>query len=391
MRDAKKGQFYLLEPQRSIANNSSVYSKKPSNEDLLTEWISLIKSGSGERGFFNRGGLIDSLPTRRLEYLEGSGDLTMNRISGLVGTNPCGEIVLKNKQFCNLTEVVARPEDTQESLREKIRLATLLGTYQASLTDFPYLSKEWKENCEGERLLGVSLTGQWDCEAARDETILRILKEDSIEFNRSYSERLGVNPSTAITCVKPSGNVSQVVECSSGMHPRFAPYYVRRVRIAASDSLFEMCKSQGVPYHPEVGQSYETATTFVLEFPVRAPEKSIFQNDLTAIQQLDHWKMVKTAYTEHNPSVTVYVAEDEWIEVAYWLIKNWEIVGGLTFLPKSKHVYRLAPYEEITKQRYEEMEDKFRKIDFSALVLFEREDGTEMKKELACSGSNCEL
>ena len=289
IRDAKKGAFYITEPQRTLANNSAVYIQKPSNHEFFEEWIALMKSGSGERGIFNRGSLASTLPERRIKVLKeykGYFDSSGTTIIGSIGTNPCGEIVLQSKQFCNLSEVVARAQDTEQSLLKKIRLATILGTYQASLTHFPYLSKEWKEHCEKERLLGVSITGQWDCEIVRNPNVLEKLKAEAIKINRMYAKRFGINASTCITCVKPSGTLSQTVDCSSGMHPRHAPYYIRRIRISATDALFKMLKDQGVPYHPEVGQSAENASTYVLEFPVKAPEGSIYKNDLTSLDQL---------------------------------------------------------------------------------------------------------
>ena len=296
------------------------------------------------------------------------------------GTNPCGEIILKSKQFCNLTEVVARPEDTEETLMEKVRVATILGTYQATLTKFPYLSKEWRENCEEEALLGVSITGQWDCPALRSPVVFRKLKEVAIETNRKYAERFGINRSTCITTVKPSGNGSQLFDSSSGMHPRHAPYYIRRVRVEGHNPIFQMLKDMGVPYHPEVGQDLQTATTFVLEFPIQSPKSKAFKNDLTAIEQLDYWKMVKENYTEHNPSTTISVSDEEWLDVGNWVYKNWEMVGGLSFLPRSNHTYRLAPYEEITAEQYAEFAGKFPKIDFAKLVLYEKQDNTEVKR-----------
>ncbi len=394
IRDAKQGQFYVAEPQRSLANNSAVYMAKPSNKEFLDEWLALIKSGSGERGIFNRGSLVKTMPKRRLDILrqkKGYFDVTGNFIVGQMGTNPCGEIILQSKQFCNLTEVVARYNDNEESLLRKIRLATILGTYQATLTNFPYLSKGWKDNCETERLLGVSITGQWDSKVSREEEVLARLKDEAIKWNREYSKKFNVNPSTAITCVKPSGTVSQLVDCASGMHTRYAPYYIRRVRISATDSLFRMLKDQGVPYKPEVGQSYENATTYVFEFPVKAPKGSVFSKDLSALDQLEHWKKVKLNYTEHNPSVTVTVGDNEWIEVANWVYNNWDIVGGLSFLPRNDHVYELAPYEEIDKERYEELVGKFKDMDFAQIVSYEKYDETEAKKELACAGGACEL
>jgi ribonucleoside-diphosphate reductase alpha chain len=384
IRDSKKGQFYLNEGQRMLANNSAVYLQKPTVEEFLDEWTALVKSGSGERGIFNRGGLAQTLPKRRLDQFE-------DGVYPNWGTNPCGEIILQSKQFCNLSEVVARAEDTEETLIKKIRIAAILGTYQSTLTYFPYLSKEWKKNCEKERLLGVSITGQWDSKLARDPKVLEKLKQVTIETNKKYAKRFGITPSTCITCVKPSGNASQTVDCSSGMHARYAPYYIRRVRISSTDALFKMLRDQGVPYHPEVGQTMEDATTFVIEFPVKAPKGAICKDDLSAIDQLEHWKVVKVHYTEHNPSVTISVGEDEWIAVANWVYENWDLVGGLSFLPRSNHVYQLAPYEAITKEKYEEMSKGFEHIDFSKIVTYEKVDETEVKKELACVGGLCEI
>jgi len=383
MRKAKTGQFYLSEPQRSLANNSAVYTSKPSNTEFLEEWMSLAVSGTGERGIFNRGGLQAQVPARRWKVLEKDVETT--------GTNPCGEITLKSKQFCNLTEVVARFEDTEETLLRKMRLATILGTFQSTLTNFPYLSKEWKKNCEEERLLGVSITGQWDCPVVRGAEMLKKMRDYSIEVNKEYAKKFGINQSTSITCVKPSGTVSQLVDAASGMHPRHAQYYIRRVRISATDPLFHMLKDQKYPYYPEVGQSADTATTYVLEFPVKAPDKTIFKNDLTALQQLEHWRTVKENFTEHNPSVTVSVGDNEWIETANWLYKNWEMLGGLSFLPREKHVYKMAPYEEVTEARYNELLGKMPKIDFANIMAYEREDATQGAKELACVSGVCEI
>ena len=384
IRDAKKGQFYINEPQRSLANNSAVYESRPTTTEFLEEWTALIKSGAGERGIFNRGGLKKQLPERRLSQFKAGQEPQW-------GTNPCGEIILQSKQFCNLSEIVARAEDTEADLMRKMKIAVILGTYQATLTKFPYLSKEWKQHCEAERLLGVSITGQWDCPVVRKPEVMKKLRNEAVRLNKVYAKRFGINQSTCITCVKPSGNLSQTVDCSSGMHPRFAPYYIRRVRIASTDSLFKMLRDQGIPYYPEVGQNMETATTYVLEFPVKAPSGSIFKDDQTAIDQLEYWKMVKENFTEHNPSVTVSVGEAEWIESAHWLYKNWDLVGGLSFLPRDEHVYQMAPYEKITKDRYEEMIKRFDNIDFSKIVTYEKTNETEMKKELACVAGVCEI
>jgi len=383
MRDAKKGQFYLTEPQRSIANNSAVYIHKPISAEFMDEWVALMKSGSGERGIFNRAGLAKTLPERRLKAIGG--------IISNLGSNPCGEVILQSKQFCNLSEVVARSEDDEKSLLKKARLATILGTYQATLTKFGYLSKEWKENCEKERLLGVSITGQWDCPVVRNEKMLEKMKAEVLKTNAIYAKRFKINPSACATSVKPSGTVSQTVDCASGMHPRYAPFYIRRIRITGTDSLFKMLRDQGIPYLPEVGQSKETATTYVFEFPIKAPKNSVFKDDLTAIEQLEYWKMVKVHYTEHNPSVTIYVGENEWIEVANWIFNNWDIIGGLAFLPRNDHVYQLAPYEEIDEKRYNEMVRKLGTIDFSKIMTYEKQDDSDAKKELACVGGVCEI
>lgn len=383
MRNAKQGQFYLTEPQRCLANNSAVYNEKPSTTEFLDEWLALMKSGTGERGIFNRGGLVSTLPKRRLavskQYLTD------------FGTNPCGEILLRPKQFCNLSEVIARAEDTEETLLQKVRVATMIGTFQATLTNFPFLSEEWKKNCEEERLLGVSITGQWDCVAVRNPQTLDRLREESIRVNKMYAERFGIKPATCITCVKPSGTVSKAFDTGSGMHPRFAKYYIQRIRISASDALFKMLKDQGVPYHPEVGQSMEKATTYVLEFPVKSPDGAIVRDDLSAIDQLEYWKMVKEHYTEHNPSVTINVGEDEWLAVANWVYEHWNIVGGLSFLPRSSHVYQLAPYEVITEEKYHELLKNVAHIDFSEIVSYEKSDETEVKSELACFAGSCDI
>jgi hypothetical protein len=312
-------------------------------------------------------------------------------VVGVPGTNPCGEIVLKSKQFCNLTEVVARANDTKESLLRKSRLASILGTYQSTLTNFKYLSSEWKKNCEDERLLGVSVTGQWDSKAVRDAEMMRLMRDETIKTNKEYAKRFGINESTSVTCVKPSGTVSQLVDASSGMHPRHAKYYSRRVRISSTDSLFKLMKDQGIPYHPEVGQTPENAHTFVLEFPVMAPAGSTFKDDLSAIEQLEYWKQVKENYTEHNPSVTISVGDNEWIESGNWVYKNWDIVGGLSFLPREKHVYKLAPYEEIDEKTYKELSEKMVDIDFSKIVTYEFDDETAGSKEYACVSGVCEI
>ena len=395
MRDAKKGQFYATDPHRSVANNSAVYEMQPTNAELMDEWVALMKSGSGERGIFNRGSLHHSLLKRRADYFRSAGFISADGVvQGPIGTNPCAEIILQSKQFCNLSEVIARAGDTEASLLRKARLASLLGTYQSSLTNFKYISKDWTNHCKDERLLGVSVTGQWDSPVARDPSVMRKMRDMADKTNEKYAKRFGIGRSMAVTAVKPSGTVSQTFDCASGIHPRHAPYYIRRVRISATDSLFKLMRDQGVPFYPEVGQSLEEANTFVLEFPVMAPDHSKtarFKDDLSALDQLEYWKTVKLNYTHHNPSATISVGEEEWIGVVDWIQRNWDIIGGLSFLPRSNHVYRLAPYEAITKEEYESRLARFPKVDYSKLIAYELHDETEMKKELACAGGTCEI
>jgi ribonucleoside-diphosphate reductase alpha chain len=394
IRDAKKGAFYITHPHRMLANNSAVYINKPTNEEFLKEWMALVESRSGERGIFNRGSLAKTLPERRIKVLKeykGYFDMTGQHIIGPIGTNPCGEIILQSKQFCNLSEIVARAEDTEASLLKKMRIATILGTYQSTLSNFQYLSKEWKEHSEKERLLGVSITGQWDCPAVRKPEVMKKLKNEAIKTNKEFAKRFGINESTAITAVKPSGTLSQTVDCASGMHPRHAKFYIRRIRISATDTLFKMLKDQGVPFHPEVGQSADSASTYVLEFPVKAPSGSIFRDDLGAIEQLEYWKMVKENYTEHNPSITISVGSNEWIEVANWVYKNWDIVGGLSFLPREDAVYKLAPYETIDEKTFKELSKRLEHVDYSKIISYEKQNETDLKKELACVSGVCEV
>ncbi|GAB4269497.1 MAG: ribonucleoside-triphosphate reductase, adenosylcobalamin-dependent [Deferrisomatales bacterium] len=383
MRRAKTGHFYLTEPQRAMANNSAVYEGKPRATDFLEEWLALARSGTGERGIFNRGALPAQVPSRRWPGFEPHW--------ATAGTNPCGEIVLRSRQFCNLTEVVARPGDTETSLLRKMRLAALLGTYQAMLTDFSYLSPQWRENCEEERLLGVSITGQWDCPAVRRPGTLERLRACAVETNRTYARRFGIRAGTAVTCVKPSGTVSQLVDSASGMHPRFAPYYLRRIRISATDPLLALLRDQKFPCRPEVGQLEDAATTFVLEFPVKAPRGSVTRADLSALDQLEHWRTVRECYTEHNPSVTVLVGAGEWIAVAHWLYEHWDLVGGLSFLPRSGGVYELPPYEEISEAEYRARVESLPTLDFSRIVAYETEDTTKGAREAACLGGACEV
>lgn len=382
LRDAKSGEFWNDNGQRSMANNSAVYAEKPSVEEFGEEWAALVASGTGERGIFNRGSLENQVPDRRWQKLK---DQTQ------VGVNPCGEIYLRSKQFCNLTSIVVRPEDTMDDLKRKMRLATLLGTYQATLTDFGYLGEDWKKNCEEEQLLGVSITGYFDNPLIRNDDVLDELREESIEANKEYSSRFGSNQSTAITCVKPHGNSGQLLYVGSGMHPWFAKHYIRRVRISVNDPLMKMVKEQGIPILPEVGYSTSTASTMVMEFPIKAPEGALTNKDVTALGMLAEWKRLKKHFTEHNPSVTIYAGAEEWDEIKDFVYDNWDDVGGLSFLPRTEHVYKLAPYEEITEEEYNIRKANFKDIDFSKLSEYEIEDNTVGAKELACVGGNCEV
>lgn len=309
----------------------------------------------------------------------------------MTGSNPCGEITLRSKQFCNLTSIVVRPNDKLEDLKRKVKLATILGTYQATLTHFGYLSKEWKENCEDEALLGVSITGYYDNKLIRTEKTLNALKDEAIKVNKDYAKKFGINQSTCITTIKPHGNSGQLLYVGSGMHPWYGKYFIRRVRIATNDPLYELMKDQGVPFKPEVGYSTADSTVAVLEFPIKAPEGAITRNEVSAIDLLKEWKKLKVNYIEHNPSVTIYVGPDEWIEVANFVYENWDIVGGLSFLPRSEHVYQLAPYEEINKEEYEKRMKEIKHVDFSKLVYYEQDDNTVGAKEFACVSGVCSI
>ncbi len=392
MRKSKQGQFWIDNGQRSMANNSAVYNQKPSAGEFLNEWIELIKSGTGERGIFNRGGLMTQLPKRRIDNWKKNGIIDdQNVIVGLPGSNPCGEITLRSKQFCNLTSIVVRPDDTVADLKKKVRISTILGTYQATLTHFNYLSKEWKENCDDEALLGVSITGYYDNKTIRNDKVLNELREEAIKTNKEYAKKFGINHSTCITTVKPHGNSGQLLYVGSGMHPWYAKYFIRRVRIATNDPLFQMMKDQGVPSKAEVGYSTANSTVAVLEFPIKAPDGAITKDEVTALDLLHEWKRLKINYIEHNPSVTIYVGPNEWIEVANFVYENWDIVGGLSFLPRSEHVYQLAPYEEISKEEYEKRSKEIKHIDFSKLMYYEQEDNTVGAKEFACVSGVCSI
>ncbi len=383
---AKVGQFWNSGlAHRSMSNNSIAYNVKPDVITYTEEFLNLMKSGTGERGIYNREGAIKQmLSSGRREPCED------------VGGNPCMEILLRPMQFCNLSEVVIRPEDKLEDLKSKVKIAAMFGAWQASFTNFPYLRPEWKKNCEEERLLGISLTGIMDHPVLNNvndkmKKWLGDMKSEAIKETERWCKRLDMNMSTAITCVKPSGTVSQLVNSASGIHARYSQYYIRRYRISATDPLFRLLKDQGVPYHPEVGQEASTASTMVLDFPFASPIGAKTRHDITAIEQLEHWKVYKYFWCEHNPSVTVYVGEDEWLKTLSWCYENFDDLCGVSFLPKSDHVYQLAPYEEITAAKYEELFVKFPKIDYSKLSGYETEDNTEGSKSYACASGQCEI
>lgn len=383
LRTAKSGQWWVDNVQRALANNSAVYEEKPEIGTFLKEWTSLYESKSGERGIFNR------LAAKKHIELLGRRDPNHEW-----GCNPCSEIILRPAEFCNLSEVVIRPEDTLESLKRKVKVATIIGTVQSTLTDFKYLRSVWKKNMEEERLLGVSLTGIMDhyllSKANGDAaTWLREMKEHAIDTNQRYAAYLNVNPSAAITCVKPSGTVSQLVSCSSGIHPAYSEYYIRTVRADVKDPLAEFMKDMGFPCEPDVTKPHNT---LVFSFPQKAAKGAVLRYQVNAIEQLELYKLYQLHWCEHKPSITVYVREDEWIKVGAWVYDNFDYIGGVSFLPFSDHTYAQAPYQPCTKEEYEEALAKMPKeIYWAGLQVYENSDMTEGAQTLACSGGNCEL
>lgn len=382
MRNAKNGQWWEGEPQRALANNSVAYTEKPDIGIFLKEWHTLYESKSGERGIFNR--VAAKLQAEKTGRRDTDYDF---------GTNPCGEILLRSCGFCNLTEVVAREEDTLEDLKRKVTNATVLGTLQSSLTDFRYLRSIWKKNAEEERLLGVSFTGIMDHPVLNGsegvdvlESWLNELKQVAIDVNKEYANLIGINQSAAITCVKPSGTVSQLVDSSSGIHTRYAPFYIRTVRADVKDPLATFLRNQGVPCEPDVMKPY---VGLVFSFPMKAPQKAIYRNNRTAIEQLNHYLVWKNYWCEHNPSVTIYVKEDEWLDVGAWVYKNFDDIGGVSFLPHSDHVYKQAPYQEIDAVTYEKLFKEFPVIDWESFS--EKGDNTTATRELACVAGVCEI
>ena len=382
MRHAKSGDWFVLNPQRGLSNNSVAYTEKPDMETFLREWTALVESKSGERGIFSR------VAAKKQVARNGRRDPEHEW-----GCNPCSEILLRPNQFCNLTEVVARHDDTKATLLEKTRLATILGTIQATYTKFPYLRKIWARNTEEERLLGVSITGIMDCKLISSdnnaEKLLGVLKDESIKVNKEYAKRFNIPQATAITCTKPSGTVSQLVDSSSGIHTRHSNFYTRTVRGDIKDPLTKFLIDSGVPYEPCV---YKPATTTVFSFPTKAPKGAITRDDVNAIQQLEMWLMYQRHWCEHKPSVTITVREDEWLEVGAWVFKHFDEMSGVSFLPHSDHSYKQAPYQEIDEAKYKkDLALMPKDIDWSKLCEYELEDTTVSSQTLACSGNSCEI
>ena len=386
MRHAKSGQWWNENGHRALANDSACYSEKPDIGIFMDEWKALYDSKSGERGIFNRESAVwmaSKNGRRNTEDYE-------------FGTNPCSEIILRNREFCNLSEVVVRASDTRETLLEKVRLATILGTFQSTLVNFKYVSKSWRKNCEEERLLGVSLTGIMDCKVTNGKgphgslpAILKDLKSVAVKTNKEFSEKLGINQSVAVTCVKPSGTVSQLTDSASGIHARHNPYYIRTVRGDKKDPLTKMMVDQGFPVEDD---SMNPSHTSVFSFPMKVDNGAVFRTDMTAIEQLELWKTYQECWCEHKPSVTISVKENEWLEVGAWVYENFNYMSGVSFLPFSEHTYKQAPYQDCTQQEYEILLGKMPKeVEWNKLAEYEQTDMTIGAQELACAAGFCEI
>ena len=380
MRGAKTGQWWIDEGQRALSNNSAAYTSKPDMSVFINEWKSLYDSKSGERGIFNR----QAAKNKASE--NGRRDVEWD-----FGTNPCSEIILRPYQFCNLTEVVIRATDSEKDLLAKVRAATILGTFQSTFTDFKYLRKQWIQNTEEERLLGVSLTGIMDNQLTSNpskEFLMRLRKE-AVDTNKEFAKKLGIPQSTAITCVKPSGTVSQLVDSASGIHSRHSQYYIRTVRGDKKDPLTTLMIEKGMPHEPDITKP---DSVVVFSFPMKAPDGCITRNDLTAIDQLETWLMYQRYWCEHKPSCTVSVREHEWLEVGAWVYEHFDEISGVSFLPHSEHVYQQAPYQDITKEEYlDAIKLMPQHIDWAELSNYEEEDNTTGSQELACSSGVCEI
>ena len=383
MRVAKSGQWWNDNGKSALANNSACYTEKPDVGIFMDEWKALYDSKSGERGIFNR------------ESAKKIAEKNERRDVGYdFGTNPCSEIILRSREFCNLSEVVVRPDDTEDSLLRKVRLATILGTIQSTLVNFKYVSKEWKKNCEEERLLGVSLTGimdnKWTAGKINGlEVLLENLKKMAVETNKEWADKIGIKQAAAITCVKPSGTVSQLVDSASGIHARHNPHYIRTVRGDKKDPLTKMMVDMGFPAEDDVMKPHDTT---VFSFPIKCSPDAVFRQDMTAIEQLELWKTYQVHWCEHKPSVTISVKEEEWIEVGAWVYKNFDLMSGVSFLPYSEHTYKQAPYQDCTLIEYSELVKKMpTEVNWSKLSDYEKTDMTIGSQELACSAGSCEI
>ena len=385
MRDAKAGQWWEHNTQRALSNNSACYTERPDIGIFMDEWKSLYDSKSGERGLFNR--------ASAKKQVEKTG---RREVDHEFGTNPCSEIILRDREFCNLSEVVIRATDSVESLKEKVRLATILGTFQSILTNFKYLSKKWNENCTEERLLGVSLTGIMDNDLTNgrrglEETakVLEELKSVAVETNKEWAAKIGIPQSASVTCVKPSGTVSQLTDAASGIHARHNPYYVRTVRGDKKDPLAIMMADMGFPCEDDV---MKPDHTLVFSFPMKSPDQAVFRTDMTAIEQLELWKVYQDAWCEHKPSVTISVKEDEWMDVGAWCYKYFDYMSGVSFLPFSDHTYRQAPYQDCSEDEYQKLLGEMPKnVDWSLLSNYESTDLTLGAQEMACAAGGCEI
>jgi ribonucleoside-diphosphate reductase alpha chain len=396
MRHAKSGQWWEHNVQRALANNSVNYKEKPNTGTFMREWLSLYDSKSGERGIYNRLSAKNQVSALNGREKDDKGEYVRRREPrDDFGTNPCSEIILRSREFCNLSECVVRRSDDVESLKKKVRSATILGTFQSTLTNFRYLTKEWENNCSEERLLGVSLTGILDSPLTNGkkkglETLLEDLRKVAYETNKEWANRLGINRAAAITCVKPSGTVSQLVDSASGIHARHNPYYIRTVRADNKDPLCKFMKEKGFPNEPDVTKPNHTT---VFSFPMRGPEQAIYRQDMTALEQLELWMTYQKHWCEHKPSVTISVKEEEWPKVGTWVWDNFDSISGISFLPFSEHTYRQAPYQDCTKKEYNDMAKLIpQDVDWKELSKYEEVDYTVASQELACSADGgCEV
>ncbi len=391
MRQAKSGQWWLESPELSLANNSVCYTEKPDPGVFMREWLALYESKSGERGIFNRNAAKETIKNLNIRA---GGERRSEEYE--YGVNPCGEILLRSKQFCNLSEVVLRKDDDFEAIREKIGIATIIGTWQATLTDFKYVSKQWSENCKEEALLGVSMTGIMDNPLTNGSqgkkkliSLLQDMRQNATNINKYYAELLGINPAGAITCVKPSGNTSQLVDSSSGIHARHSRYYSRGVRVSIDDPIAKFMIEKGFPYEPD---HTKPLNTLIFYFPVKSPDKCITRTDKTTIEQMELWMIYKDHYCDHNPSTTINVKEHEWIDVGAWVFKHFDKISGIAFLPFSEHSYKQAPYEECSHSEYlHAVKNMPEDVDWAELSKFESDDNTTGTQELACTSGTCEM